>query len=111
MEGKAMKDKINPNPVDLENHVEEMFDASDKIKEEIADLVEMLIGTMQDKSPLYTLSVLTNAAVKIVADNAPDEDYATATLEGTLEAMKKSLQIMIEENLCRFQQDGGRYEQ
>jgi regulator of replication initiation timing len=108
---KAMKDKIIKEPVNLEDHLEELFEASDKIKNEIADLVDMLIGAMQDKSPLYTLSVFTNAAVKIVADNAPDEDYAISTLEGTTEAMKKSLQIMIEENVCGFQKPGGNYEQ
>lgn len=108
---KTMKDKIIQDPVYLEDHLEEMFEASNKIKDEIADLVDMLIEALQDKSPLYMLSVFTNAAVKIVADNAPDEDYATATLEGTTEAMKKSLQIMIEDNVCGFQKTGGNYEQ
>lgn len=108
---KAMKDKINPDPVNLEDYLEEMFDAADKEKEEVMDFVDMLIEAMQDKSPLFMLSVFTNAAVKIVSDYAPSEEYATATLDGTTEAMKKSLQIMIGDNVCGFQKPGGNYEQ
>ncbi len=101
---KAMKDKIVQEPVYLEEHLEEMFNATQKAKEEVGDLVDILVGALQDKSPLFMLSVFTNAAVKIVSDHAPSEEYATATLEGITEAMKRSLQMMIDENVCGFQQ-------
>lgn len=106
-----MKDKINPESLSVEEHVDEMFGAEETTKEEVANAVNLVIAALGDKSPLFKLSVLANAAVMIVAVHAPDEEFATDTLHGTTVAMERSLQLMIKDGICKFQKPGGNYEQ
>ena len=111
---KAMKKKDQYEHMtakEIQEHIEEMFDAEETVKEEVANSVNLVIAALGDKSPLFKLSVLANAAVMIVAVHAPDKDFATDTLHGTTVAMERSLQLMIEDGICKFQQPGGNYEQ
>ncbi len=89
---------------DLIKAAEEMFEMAEKIKDKVGEDVEELLDTYSEYPTFMLISILTNATVKTIGENAPCQDSAESTLLALCEAMQMSLKIMIEEKLCGFQQ-------